>query len=557
MESIDLPLFVAGLGLFLYGMMVLEESLRTLSSDSFRLLLRKTTANPVASVLGGIVTTMVLQSSSMVGLMMMAFVGAGIIPLYNAVGVVLGANLGTTFTGWIVTTLGFKLNLADLAVPLMGLTAIWIVLWREREQWRAWGGFGFGLGLLLFGLDAMKNAMEQLALGADVTLLQDFPLVVFLLTGVVVTALIRSSSAALMIILSALHAGSLDLPAAAALAIGADLGATSTLALGSIKGSAVKKQLALAHVLFNLATSTMAFLLLTPLLWLVQEGYGISDPLYSLVAFHSTFNAVGVLLFLPFARPFARFLGRRFLDSDSDIRTYINNVPPALPVEAITAVTKEVQRLLVQVLALNLRNLKVDIQALRLPSQQQDLLLEAFPPERSYGDCYGDIKKLEGELLAYAGRVQTGTLTQLQVKQLHRLLNAARHGVYAAKSLKDIRENLVTLRHSDIAAVKEFYEDQLRYEKSTLVLLLQLMLGEHDSRYLDEELQRIREQNRMLHQQVETDLFQTGSQPGADPLETSTLLNVNREFRASVQSFAKAVGHLQLPADNEVDAGEA
>jgi len=148
MTWFDAIRFLAGLGLFLFGMKLLEQALKILSSESFRNLLQRSTAIPVVSVLGGTLTTMILQSSSMVGLMMMAFVGAGIIPLYNAVGVVLGANLGTTFTGWIVVTLGFKLQLDTLAIPLMGLGAFWHVLVGTRERWQAWGSCVLGLGLI-------------------------------------------------------------------------------------------------------------------------------------------------------------------------------------------------------------------------------------------------------------------------------------------------------------------------------------------------------------------------------------------------------------------------
>lgn len=552
MSTFDVVRFIAGLGIFLFGMQLLEEALKVLSSDSFRRLLRRTTATPVLSVLGGTITTMILQSSSMVGLMMMAFVGAGIIPLYNAVGVVLGANLGTTVTGWIVTTLGFKLQLDTLAIPLMGLGAFWHVLAGQKERWKAWGACVLGLGLILFGLDAMKSAMERVAENADVQALQGYPLILYLVVGALFTALIRSSSAAMMIILSALHAGSLDLVTAAALAVGADLGTTSTLALGAIKGSAVKKQLALAHVLYNLITSTAAFILLKPLLYLVQQGYGIVDPLYALVAFHSTFNAIGVTMFVPFVKPFARFLERRFVDKPSDIRLYINNVPHTVVAEAIMATGKEVERLLVQVVALNLRNLKVDLDSLPLIQKQRELIRAAFPTERVFMDCYGDIKQLEGEILEFAGKVQTQVLTAQQVGSLHALLNAARHGIYAAKSLKDIRENLAMLRHADHPYLQSFYHEQQQQEVSHLCMLFQLLLATESEANLRDDLLRIRAGNKQLHRAVEERLFGSGLQQGVDELQTSTLLNVNREFRASIQNLARAVGLLRIPEQPEV-----
>ncbi|MCG8537698.1 MAG: Na/Pi symporter [Pseudomonadales bacterium] len=294
MDTHSFIAFFSGLGLFLFGMMLLEKGIKSLSSESFRLFLRKTTSNPVSALVGGTLTTMVVQSSSMVGLMMMAFVGAGVIPLANGVGVVLGANLGTTFTGWVVTTLGFKLKLFEYAMPLMGLGAFWIVILNNQPRWKAWGNLILGLGLLLFGLDAMKTSMEQVAASFDIQMLQGYPAIVYLLVGVAFTAVIQSSSAAMIITLSALSAGIVDLPSAAALVIGADLGTTSTLALGGIGASAIKKQLALAHVLINVVTATQAFVLLGFYLSLVEGVLGANDPLYSLVAVHSLFNLIGM-----------------------------------------------------------------------------------------------------------------------------------------------------------------------------------------------------------------------------------------------------------------------
>ncbi len=547
MTWFDWVRFVAGLGIFLFGMQLLEQALKVLSSESFRQLLLRSTRKPLLSVLGGTLTTMILQSSSLVGLMMMAFVGAGMIPLYNAVGVVLGANLGTTFTGWIVTTLGFKLKLDALAIPLMGVGAFWHVLAGEKARWQAWGSCVLGIGLILFGLDAMKTAMEQLAEQADVTLLQGYPLLIYLLVGAVFTALIRSSSAAMMIILSALHAGSIDLVMAAALAVGADMGTTSTMALGSIKGSAVKKQLALAHVLFNLMTTVAAFLLLRPLLYVVQQVYGVADPLYALVAFHSTFNAAGVILFLPFVKRFSTFLERRFVDLPTDLRLYINNVPFTQVEEAILAVSKEVERLLVQVVALTLRNLKVDIGAIALLPEQQEQLHQAFPTERVFMDCYSDLKQLEGEILEFAGKVQTQILTEIQVSRLHQLLNSARHGIYAAKSLKDVRENLMALRHADSGYLQAYYARQQEQEIRHLCELFQLLQQPPAEDEMRSALVRIRTCNKQSHHQVEDELFTSGLQLGVNELQISTLLNVNREFRTSIQNFARAVGLLRLP----------
>ncbi|AUM13566.1 Na/Pi cotransporter family protein [Ketobacter alkanivorans] len=550
--SLSIVMFLAGLGLFLFGMSQLEEALKVLSSTSFRRFLRRTTSNPVSSMLGGTLTTMLVQSSSMVGLMMMALVGAGVIPLYNAVGVVLGANLGTTFTGWIVATLGFKLDLATLAVPLMGAGALWSVLLARREYWLAWGRLVLGLGLLLFGLDAMKGSMEAVSALFDVSVLQGYPAILYLLVGVLFAALIQSSSAAMMITLSALNAGIVDLPSAAALVIGADLGTTSTLMLGGMTGSAIKKQLALAHVLINVVTAVLAFSLLPLLLPLIQSS-GLSDPLYHLVAFHSGFNLIGILLMLPFIKPFSHFLERRFLESEEDVRTYIQNVPVTVVSEAVDAVRKEVECLLVRVVALALQNMKLDGSSLELEDELQQRLDKALIDAGSFESRYDDIKTLEGEILEFCGAVQAGTVTPEQVKCLHRYLNSARHGVYAAKSQKDIRTNLVELRRSERPTLVQFYQDQMAQQALQLSALLTLLTTEHKPGHLREALDGLRERNRAAHYATQQALFVRGLHEGADERETSTLLNVNREFRASIHNFSKAIGFLRLQDEALVD----
>ena len=553
MDTHSFIAFFSGLGLFLFGMMLLEKGIKSLSSESFRLFLRKTTSNPVSALVGGTLTTMVVQSSSMVGLMMMAFVGAGVIPLANGVGVVLGANLGTTFTGWVVTTLGFKLKLSEYAMPLMGLGAFWIVILNNQPRWKAWGNLILGLGLLLFGLDAMKTSMEQVAASFDIQMLQGYPAIVYLLVGVAFTAVIQSSSAAMIITLSALSAGIVDLPSAAALVIGADLGTTSTMALGGIGASAIKKQLALAHVLINVVTAVQAFVLLGFYLSLVEGVLGADDPLYSLVAFHSLFNLIGIVLFLPVVKLFSRFLENRFSDTQWDVRAYINNVPFNMSAESLLAVSKEVERVIVQVSALAFRNLKIEAETLRVTQSTKQLLANAFAKEKQFIDCYDDIKKLEGEILEYAGQVQTLPLEPEKVGLLHRYLNAARHSVYAAKSMKDIRENLAQLRHSENSSLRAFYETQLQEQKTALVALLQLLHGDHEAGYMREQLNVLRskaQQNQML---IEQKMFSSGLQEGASEEETSTLLNVNRELRAATENLSKAVGFLRLEDELLVD----
>ena len=153
---------VAGLGIFLYGMMVLEQALRTLGTRAFRRILRDYTNTPVRGVMMGVVSTACLQSSSMVGLIVLAFVGAGILTMANALGVIFGASLGTTFTGWIVATIGFKLSLTEYALPLLAVGTLGTVFISTEHRRHSQARLLLGLGLLLMGLDFMKTSMGTL-----------------------------------------------------------------------------------------------------------------------------------------------------------------------------------------------------------------------------------------------------------------------------------------------------------------------------------------------------------------------------------------------------------
>ncbi len=270
-EELDLWRLAAGLGLFLFGMHELEQALTQLAGRSFKRFLRQYTAKPIRGVVAGTVSTAALQSSSVVSLIVLAFVGTGIISLASALGIVFGSNLGTTMTGWIVATVGFKLDIQALALPLITIGGLGVV-WSAAGTRRAGiSHLVVGLGLMLIGLEFMKSG-ALLATGLfDPIALAGYPLIVFLLAGLTLTAVVQSSSATIMITLSALYAGAIPLDSAAAVAIGADLGTTVTALLGSLAGSAAKKRVAAAIVIFNVVADTIAFLGLAPLLQFITQ----------------------------------------------------------------------------------------------------------------------------------------------------------------------------------------------------------------------------------------------------------------------------------------------
>jgi phosphate:Na+ symporter len=549
----DLLPLLAGLGLFMLGMKQLEEALAVLAGVPFRRFLRDHANTPLRGIAVGTAATAVLQSSSLVSLLVLAFVGAGIMQLSGAIGVIMGANLGTTVTGWLVATLGFKLNLSALALAFVGAGGLGATLLPKGSKLREIAGFVVGLGLLLFGLDLMKQGVETFAKQFDVSPFAGWSIFLLALLGVGVTAVIQSSSAAMMIALSALHGGVLDLEAAAAFAIGTGVGTTVTAMLGAIGGSPDKKRVAAAHVSFNVLKACLALLLLYPLLALLARIPALDDPLLRLVAFHSGFNVVGILVALPAAGWGARFLSQRFRGAEQQVNQYLHSTGTEVPEAACEAVRKEVRHALNMAMGLNRY-------ALRLHPPQTTPWLD---PEanadgvvrRPYNQRYERLKRLEGELAEFVVALQAHEIPPEIGRELVSQLEATRLSVISAKSVKDIRQNLTELRLAMRGVLDSWLE---RFEKNAAHFysaLDHLDPGQSTASTI-EALTRLRNDMRAARDGVVADLYKAAGRRELDELELSTLFNVNRELYSSAKALLRALNAHLLPPDT-ASAAEA
>lgn len=425
--------FLSGLAVFLYAMGQLESGIRQASGEGFKNWIVRGTKTPISSAFAGVLITAILQSSSMVSLLALAFVSAGVLSLYSGIGIVLGANVGTTFTGWIVTMLGFKMDLDSLIVPLLGVGALAKMEYLNSARLKGLGVTLFGFGLLIFGLSVMKESVAGLSEYVDLSASSGLYTWVYLLIGLILAAVMQSSSAVMMMTLAFLSSQSIQLVDAAALMIGADLGTTSTTILGSIGQSTVKKQLALAHVLFNIVVDVSAFLLLLPMLPQALHFVGITDPMIGLVSFHSVFNLLGLLIFLPVLSHYSRAI-ERLVPAPQDTRNTLLQVPVQVPDAALRSFVASVIMLARDAIELNLARVSlsqsrsissISMRKKGVPIQQQ----------------YADIKRYESQLVGFAHRLQSTELNQTQQRSVNQLLESTRAIVYACKTLKDVQHD--------------------------------------------------------------------------------------------------------------------
>ncbi|MGI1677514.1 MAG: Na/Pi symporter [Cellvibrionaceae bacterium] len=530
---------LVGLGIFLYGMNQLESAAKNLSGYRLKGWLLHSTNTPISSISSGIFLTALLQSSSLVGLIVLAFASAGVIPLINAIGVFLGANLGTTLTGWIVTLLGFKLDIAEYALPLIAFGGISQIIFDNHSKIKSSAALALGLGLLLFGLSLMKDSVSDLPNVLSIDNIQGFSPIVYLLVGVLITALIQSSSAMMMIALTSLHAGLIDLPDAAALVIGADLGTTSTIVLGSITGNVVKRQLAFAHCFFNLTVDSLAFFLILPFLGELLSFFKISDPLFGLVAFHSFFNLVGLFLFLPFLKHFSKWIETLFKKENNGNYFSLNNLPASMPSTAIPTVIESIRQLWLDSAKLNLSYFDLTI-----PNQPE---IESTKPVKTKGhrpssiEAYENIKIREGDIVQYILKIQKQSLTQEQAASVTFAIENVRSIVYGSKTLKDIHHNIDTLKEQNSESTKIQYKLHRDFIEEFYKDIFRITQESHPTIYINELLTELNQKNDQHQKLIEQTIYSLANNFTNGSSQISTQLNVSHEVHHALKSFIQGL----------------
>ncbi|NLM01134.1 MAG: Na/Pi cotransporter family protein [Treponema sp.] len=331
--------FAGSLSFLLFGMKLMSDGIQKSASKSLHKALSLMTGNRFLGMLTGVFITLIIQSSSATTVMVVSFVNAGLMTLAQAIGVIFGANIGTTVTAWIVAIFGFKFHIAALAIPLFGIG----YLLKNIKQFNKpnIGEAVMGFGLLFLGLDLLKDVMTVDA--SQITFLSyfndkgNFGLFIGLIAGVVVTAIIHSSSASTAIILTLSHQGLLSWEFAAAMVIGSNIGTTIDAVLASWGTKVNARRAALVHVLFNAIGSILAMFVLRPFLSLVD--FIVPGPVQGnepthLAMLHTIFNVINTILFMPFVTPLARFTEKIIKPKDDEI-------PNVYKLEMITAGGKE------------------------------------------------------------------------------------------------------------------------------------------------------------------------------------------------------------------------
>lgn len=538
-NAYDISKMLAGVAFFLLSMNFMEASLHYFAGRRFKLFLKRHTGNKGKAVIAATGVTGLLQSSSVVNLLVLSMVGAGILQMENALALILGSNLGSTLNSWLVAGVGFHYDIDIIAMPLAGIAGIGMAFARSERAPYAWFKFFFSLAFLFIALGFIKSGMQGFVEQTDLSVFTYYPLVVFGLMGIALTTIVQSSAATMALTLSALYAHAISMPAAMGIVLGSEIGTTLKLFPASIKGSPEKKRLALANFLFNLLTVCILLPLVRPVNGLISEQFGIHDPLIALVVYQTLINLVSLFLFLPLLRPVSRFLLRCYKTNATGSH-YISKVPAAGNDMALEALDKETGYFISLVMSYGQHIFDLPVK------WPVNTAVHKKFQDGSAEEQYAFIKQLHGEMHGYYLQVLNDRNGNPGVERLDPLIAAIRNSMYAAKNIRDIRMDIDHLRNSSNESKYNYYlqsRQKLEQFYNQVIPLLE------ENRPAYRVLTELQESITRGYMDSLKQLYRQSTVDQVSESDITTFINFNRELYTSFKSIVFGLKEYLLTPD--------
>lgn len=472
----------AGVAILLFGMIMLEEGFKAFVEGPLQKLLRKITNKLYKSLGLGFLVTAILQSSSLISVITISFLSAGLLELYAGIGIIFGANLGTTATAWLVAVFGLKIKVSILAMPMLAFGILFVL--QKSKTLKGVGYVLAGLGFFFLGIHYMKQGFDvyQDNINLAAYAMPGFwGLMLYTFIGVLITLVLQSSSAAMALILTALATAQITYGNSLALAIGANVGTTITAILGSLSANVAGKRLAGAHFLFNMVTGLIALVFITQLGQLVdyianETGISAGNFALKLSIFHTIFNLIGVLIMIPFIRPLVRLLNRIFKEKEEteniELPKYLNESTLAYPQTAYESLLNESKRLFEKatftIVSHGLNLHRTDIKGEEklkkvIKKSKEELHIDV---EEMY---YRKVKTIYSKIIKYATLSQSKfSLSAEAMESFTKIKLANRNMVEIIKDIRGLRNNVNKYMTSDNQYIQKEY-DSLRGKVSKVL----------------------------------------------------------------------------------------
>lgn len=470
---------IGALGVFLFGMKVMSDALLKLAGNRMRSILASMTSNRFLGITTGFLITSVIQSSSATTLMVVSFSNAGLLTLAESISVIMGANIGTTITAWLITILGFKVSMSTIALPLVGFG--FAFTFSKKKNWQNWGNFVVGFAILFIGLQFLKEAMPDIKNNPEIleflsryTDLGYLSILLFLLIGTILTIVIQSSSATMALTLIMCAQGWIPFELAAAMVLGENVGTTITANLAALVANYQAKRTARAHLVFNLIGVFWMLVLFYPFLKLISWlsiSLGSESPYLTAAAipvsislFHTVFNIGNTLFLVWFVKPIARLVERLvpvklIPEKEIDEPKYLSKEILKYPETAISSLVKESKFLYKNAIffivshALNIHreDIKSDLKVKKVVKKSQ----KSFDVD--VRELYTvKVKHIYGEIINYATKAQSLlTLNEVQNERITEIKVANRKMVEIIRDVRELSKNVKVFMNSDNKFIKK------------------------------------------------------------------------------------------------------
>lgn len=461
----DFTTIASGVAIFIVGMVFMEDGFRLFTGGILERILKKTTDTVFKSILSGFTATALIQSSSLTSVIAISFLSAELIALSQAIGIIFGANIGTTATAWIVATFGMKIKISAYAMPMIVFGVLFLFF--KSRSYKGIGNILLGLGFIFLGIAFMKDGFETLKNGIDLAkFAMDgyLGLAVYVLVGAVATVIIQSSSATMALIITAVATGQIDYVNSLSLAIGANIGTTVTAVLGSLTSNENGKRLAVAHFIFNAVTALFAIVFLYVLMDLVDTlshivGISDEDIAMKLSLFHTIFNVAGVVLVTPFIGKLVIFLETLFIPKGErrGKPKYLDQEVVQSPGPALVALFKETEHLYDSVVYTLIHAMRLKSEQVFSDTEMNKIVERVEEKEIDVDQVYEErIKYLYSDILRYSILAE-GNMVKKERKKVYALKLACRDIIENIKDIREIQKNITLYMQSSNDYIKQEY----------------------------------------------------------------------------------------------------
>jgi len=430
-------MFFGGLAIFLFGIKYLGDGLQKVAGDKLRDILDKFTSNPVMGVLAGIIVTILLQTSTGTTVLAIGLVNAGFMTLRQAIGVIMGANIGTTFTAFII-----GLNISEYALPILTVGTFLIFFFKNKKI-NNFGQVFFGFGALFYGLNLMGDGLRpirEVEAFAELTVSMSTNPLLGVLIGTIFTVSVQSSTAAIGLLQQLFAQGAMDLDAALPVLFGDNIGTTITAVLASLGASIAAKRAALSHVIFNLLGTIIVLIFIQPfisMIALIQESWNLNPEMTIAVA-HGIFNTSNVLIQLPFVAVLAVIVTKLIPGNEQVIEYKAQHLDPTLINQSSSIALSQAKKETLRMAELSTQGLEESAQYVLTGQKRHAELTYQFEDA---------INNLDRKITDYLTRISTNSLTAGDSRLHSVLMNTVRD----IERVGDHMENIVELKDYQIA----------------------------------------------------------------------------------------------------------